>query len=208
MKSFINKILSRHSKYTIDSLKESIINKLPDVKYFLVDLPIELYRDYCYYIITILSILALIIGINPYITIGTSTIITTLTLIYQHLSFKRDVVNMSMPIDAPMKELEQLINECLTEYLLFNSYEGKAYINSDEEDKIRSAVADMIAAKLSDTLYKKLCIRYKESAVYNIVGMTITVKVMEFVINNNKTTGQKEETTPSTSSTIGIIPKL
>lgn len=190
MKDFLNRILSSYTSYDLISLKNTIKNKISSlaesIKYFFVNKLSDAYSKNPMYVTIVLIILAILFlpsVLEDIIFLGFFAII--LVLIYKYLKFKEDQFYLNLDVSDVTIELDNFIKECLTEYIAFNNYQEVTYITSESEDKIKEELVNMVSSRLSDRLFKKLCIKYKESAVYDIIAVHIASIVMGYAIETN-----------------------
>ena len=190
MKRFINRLLSAYTSYDLLRLQNESSKLLTSLrinaKYFLVDKVIDIFERYSYYCIVVFAILlSLIYNDHVALIASIAGAAIFLTILSNYLTFQKDKFFM-IRSNQYITELDNLITECLREYLSLNLYEGVKYISSDQEDIIKKEIVNMVSSRMSNLLYKKLCIQYKESAVYNIIAVHITLAVMDYVINTNR----------------------
>ena len=190
MKNFINRILSTHTKYDLVSLNRAIRYWKQDTAYSIktkVNNTGKFIRNHMIMISILLAILAYFSREYEIITgLGVSLII--ITFLYdmrERQAFKEDTFYMGIKVDEVRLELDNFINECLEEYLVFSSYDGLNQISPDGETRIRNNVVDLVSARISPTLFKKLSIKYKEESVYDVMAVRINIIVMNHVIAVN-----------------------
>lgn len=111
--------------------------------------------------------------------------ISLVNLLYKKLELKNTQFYMEYDTTTVDIELNTLIRECLDEYKAFNLYEGIKHIDDDEENKMKQEMINLVSSRLSDTLIKKLSIKYRKSAIMNIIAVRITIIVMNDVIETN-----------------------
>lgn len=191
MKDFLNRILSSYTEYDLNSLIATIKNKVSSffktAKYYLVDKVNEIFSKYPIYVTVILAILAIIFLPTVLETIfSIAFFVVILVLIYKYFNFKKDQFYLNYDTSNVGTELDNFIKECLTEYVTFNGYQEVSYLSSEDEDKLKEELVNMVSARLSDRLFKRLCIAYKESAVYDIIAIHIATIVMGYVIETNR----------------------
>lgn len=210
MKNFINRMLSTYTSYDLKKLHDTINKKinmfLINLKYYGVDKTISIFEKYSYWIIIFLAIIFTILFNNEKIFIaGVAITSILLNILYKYTEFQRDRFLLRNNSNNGIDELDKLIQDCLTEYAIFNNYEGIKYINDKEEDKIKTELATMISTRLSVVLFKKLCLIYNENSVYDIIGVRISIIVMNYAIEINR---QKDAELPASSNQMSTIPFL
>lgn len=190
MKNFINRILSTYTKYDLVSLNRAITYWKQDTAYSIktkVNNTGKFIRNHMIMISILLAILAFFS--REYEIIGalevSLIIITFLYDMREKQAFEEDVFYMGIKVDEVRLELDNFINECLEEYLVFSSYDGLNQISPDGETRIRNNVVDLVSARISPTLFKKLSIKYKEESVYDVMAVRINIIVMNHVIAVN-----------------------
>lgn len=190
MKNFINRILSTYTKYDLVSLNRAITYWKQDTAYGIktkVNNTGKFIRNHLIMISIILAILAFFS--REYTIIAalevSLIIITFLYDMREKQAFKEETFYMGIKVDEVRLELDNFINECLEEYLVFSSYDGLNQISPDGETKIRNNVVELVSSRLSPTLFKKLTIKYKEESVYDVMAVRINIIVMNHVIAVN-----------------------
>lgn len=190
MKNFINRILSTYTKYDLVSLKRAILFWKQDTAYSIktkVDNTGKFIRNHMIMVSILLAILAFFS--REYIIIGALEVaLIVITFLYdmrEKQAFEEDVFYMGIKVDEVRLELDNFINECLEEYLVFSSYDGLNQISPDGETKIRANVVELVSSRISPTLFKKLSIKYKDDSVYDVIAVRINIIVMNHVIAVN-----------------------
>jgi hypothetical protein len=145
------------------------------------------------------SQIVLISGVVLYILVCLNRAINIYNDKIKYEYFSKDVVDM----------LDKLIQDTLTEYILLNrAYEKTIYINSDEENKIRSEVSDMVVTRLSPTLKNKLALYYNEYSISYILANKIYMAVLAYVLQNNKEEKLSKNTQANKNEKINITDLL
>lgn len=190
MKNFINRILSTYTKYDLVSLNRAIKYWKQDTAYSIkskVNNTGKFIRNHLIMVSIILAILAFFS--REYIIIGaleaSLIIITFLYDMREKQAFKEETFYMGIEVNEVRMELDNFISECLEEYLVYSSYDGLNQISPDAETKIRNKIVDLVSARISPTLFKKLSIKYKEESVYDVIANRINIMVMNHVIAVN-----------------------
>ena len=179
MKNFINRILSTYTKYDLVSLNRAIKYWKQDTAYSIkskVNNTGKFIRDHLIMVSFLLAILALEASL---------IIITFLYDMREKQAFKEETFYMGIEVNEVRMELDNFISECLEEYLVYSSYDGLNQISPDAETKIRNKIVDLVSARISPTLFKKLSIKYKEESVYDVIANRINIMVMNHVIAVN-----------------------
>ena len=190
MKNFINRILSTYTKYDLVSLNRAITYWKQDTAYSIkskVNNTGKFIRNHMIMISILLAILAFF-SREYEIIAGLEVSLIIITFLYdmrEKQAFNEDVFYMGIKVDEVRLELDNFINECLEEYLVFSSYDGLNQISPDGETRIRNNVVDLVSARISPTLFKKLSIKYKEESVYDVMAVRINIIVMNHVIAVN-----------------------
>lgn len=95
--------------------------------------------------------------------------------------------------DEIIKHLDYIINEALSEYVIFNiNPQNVFYINSKMENEIIANLTEEIPKRLSHTLLTQLSFIYDESYIGTFVGRHIYMTVVDYVISFNMEHDKKE----------------
>lgn len=95
--------------------------------------------------------------------------------------------------DEIIKHLDYIINEALSEYVIFNiNPQNVFYINSKMENEIIANLTEEIPKQLSHTLLTQLSFIYDESYIGTFVGRHIYMTVVDYVISFNMEHDKKE----------------
>lgn len=94
--------------------------------------------------------------------------------------------------DEATKILDKLIEDTMTDYLLLNrAFKEKSFINSAEEQKIVHEVTDLVSSRISPIVLDKLNFIYNEDAIYEVIGKKTYIRVMSYVMDNNRVNENK-----------------
>ena len=94
--------------------------------------------------------------------------------------------------DEAVKILDKLIEDTMTDYLLLNRvFKEKNFINSSEEQKIVHEVTNLVSSRISPIILDKLNFIYNEDAIYEIISKKTYIRVMSYVIDNNRVINNK-----------------
>ena len=94
--------------------------------------------------------------------------------------------------DEAVKILDKLIEDTMTDYLLLNRvFKEKNFINSSEEQKIVHEVANLVSSRISPIVLDKLNFIYNEDAIYEVIGKKTYIRVMSYVMDNNRVINNK-----------------
>ena len=94
--------------------------------------------------------------------------------------------------DEAVKILDKLIEDTMTDYLLLNRvFKEKNFINSSEEQKIVHEVTDLVSSRISSIILDKLNFIYNEDAIYEVIGKKTYIRVMSYVMDNNRVINNK-----------------
>ena len=89
--------------------------------------------------------------------------------------------------DEAVKILDKLIEDTMTDYLLLNRvFKEKNFINSSEEQKIVHEVTNLVSSRISPIILDKLNFIYNEDAIYEVIGKKTYIRVMSYVMDNNR----------------------
>ena len=95
--------------------------------------------------------------------------------------------------DEIIKHLDYIINEALSEYVIFNiNPQNVFYINSKMENEIIANLTEENPKRLSHTLLTQLSFIYDESYIGTFVGRHIYMTVVDYVISFNMEHDKKE----------------
>ena len=108
---------------------------------------------------------------------------------------KHEEFILTTDFSIAIKELDSLISDCIQEYMVMNGLANTTYINSKLETQIRTETTNLVTAKLSNTLYKKLAYLYNEEAVYTVIAARIYIIIMNFTIQTNEKARNNEVVT-------------
>lgn len=140
----------------------------------------------------IIGILGLIVSYNSFAVLSFTFIAILFCLINKYISLQRDRFYLTRDFSSAIKQLDDIIAECMTEYTIFNNYDKEdSYITEAEQDKIREELTNMVSSKISNVLIKKLSLYYNSESIYTIIAMKINVFIMNYVITNNKISDSK-----------------
>ena len=94
--------------------------------------------------------------------------------------------------DEAVKILDKLIEDTMTDYLLLNRvFKEKNFINSSEEQQIVHEVTDLVSSRISPIILDKLNFIYNEDAIYEVIGKKTYIRVMSYVMDNNRVINNK-----------------
>lgn len=94
--------------------------------------------------------------------------------------------------DEAVKILDKLIEDTMTDYLLLNRvFKEKNFINSSEEQKIVHEVTNLVSSRISPIILDKLNFIYNEDAIYEVIGKKTYIRVMSYVMDNNRVINNK-----------------
>ena len=94
--------------------------------------------------------------------------------------------------DEAVKILDKLIEDTMTDYFLLNRvFKEKNFINSSEEQKIVHEVTNLVSSRISPIILDKLNFIYNEDAIYEVIGKKTYIRVMSYVMDNNRVINNK-----------------
>ena len=166
----------------------------------IVDKVNHIYSEYCFICLALLWIILTVIQryaivLNTFIVLS----IAVLTIVYKYMTFIEDKFYITTDFSSTIKELDELISDCIQEYTLMNSLQDPVYINDATESKIREEVISLVIAKMSKRLLKKLSITYNQDIVHEVIAVRVYIIVMRLVVEINKT--KDEENIPNQPQT-------
>ena len=160
----------------IDLLKDNF-NNSPFVYITIVFILSYIFTDSIYKVSFVLFLLSLIVIANKFV------------------NNKHEEFILTTDFSVSIKELDSLISDCIQEYMVMNGLANTTYINTKLEEQIRSETTNLVTAKLSNTLYKKLSYLYNEDAVYTVIAARIYIIIMNFTIQTNEKARNNEVVT-------------
>ena len=108
---------------------------------------------------------------------------------------KHEEFILTTDFSIAIKELDSLISDCIQEYMVMNGLANTTYINDKLETQIRKETTNLVTAKLSNTLFKKLSYLYNEESVYTVIAARIYIIIMNFTIQTNEKARNNEVVT-------------
>jgi hypothetical protein len=130
----------------------------------------------------------LYITLQSEFVVGCGVVLYLLTCMNRTLNIYNDKIQYEyFDIDIS-EELDKIINNCLSEYIVFNrAYEKATIITNEEENKITKEVCDMVLSRMSNTIKNKLLLYYNEYSFEYVLANKIYMAVMIYTVENNKT---------------------
>lgn len=122
-------------------------------------------------------------------------LVSIIILANKFINNKHEEFILTTDFSIAIKELDSLISDCIQEYMVMNGLANTTYINSKLETQIRTETTNLVTAKLSDTLFKKLSYLYNEEAVYTVIAARIYIIIMNFTIQTNEKARNNEVVT-------------
>lgn len=169
----------RMRRPTIGGIKSSIKN--------CVDSFVQLYVDYTYIMLALLWILMNVL--KPEFIVFNSFFvlcIACISIVVKYLKFTENKFYMTTDFSSAIKELDNLISDCIQEYMLMNDMQDPVYINDVLENRLREEVINLVIAKLSKRLLNKLTVVYNEEVVHKVIAIRVYIIIMRLVIEINK----------------------
>ena len=94
--------------------------------------------------------------------------------------------------DEAVKILDKLIEATTTDYLLLDSvFKENNFINSFDAQKIVHKVTTLVSSRISPIVLDKLNFIYNEDAIYEVIGKKTYIRVMSYVMDNNRVINNK-----------------
>lgn len=145
--------------------------------------------------LTIIFLLSLLFSISIY-KIGFVLFLVALIILgNKFINNKHEEFILTTDFSSAIKELDSLISDCIQEYMVMNGLANTTYINDKLETQIRTQTTNLVTAKLSNTLFKKLSYLYNEEAVYTVIAARIYIIIMNFTIQTNEKARNNEVVT-------------
>ena len=182
IKNFFNNLIPK-----IDSIKNNIGD--------LIDLLKDNFNNSPFVYITIVFILSYIFTDSIYKVSFVLFLLSLIVIANKFVNNKHEEFILTTDFSVSIKELDSLISDCIQEYMVMNGLANTTYINTKLEEQIRSETTNLVTAKLSNTLYKKLSYLYNEDAVYTIIAARIYIIIMNFTIQTNEKARNNEVVT-------------
>ena len=178
---------------SISKIIEKIKNTADTIK--------SIYSEYCFIIIALFWILSIIID-NSNIVLYSfiSLCVISLSIVFKYVEFIKEKFYITTDFSSTIKELDDLISDCIQEYTLMNSLQDPVYINDVLESKIREEVINLVIAKISKRLLKKLSIAYNSDIVHEVIAIRVYIIVMRLVVEINKTKDEEVTNTPTNNN--------
>lgn len=126
-------------------------------------------------------------------------------LVAGYLKIEHDKFYLTQDYSKLLNELDKLISDCLTEYAIFDGYDGSRYIDNKEEEKIKENISTMVSARISQTMLDKLSVAYNPDSVYTLIAARISIIILSYVVDNNRSTTKTPLDVP-TNNTTSTIP--
>lgn len=182
IKNFFNNLIPK-----IDSIKNNIGD--------LIDLLKDNFNNSPFVYITIIFILSYIFTDSIYKVSFVLFLLSLIVIANKFINNKHEEFILTTDFSVSIKELDSLISDCIQEYMVMNGLANTTYINTKLEEQIRSETTNLVTAKLSNTLYKKLSYLYNEDAVYTVIAARIYIIIMNFTIQTNEKARNNEVVT-------------
>jgi len=182
IKNFFNNLIPK-----IDSIKNNIGD--------LIDLLKDNFNNSPFVYITIVFILSYIFTDSIYKVSFVLFLLSLIVIANKFVNNKHEEFILTTDFSVSIKELDSLISDCIQEYMVMNGLANTTYINTKLEEQIRSETTNLVTAKLSNTLYKKLSYLYNEDAVYTVIAARIYIIIMNFTIQTNEKARNNEVVT-------------
>lgn len=182
IKNFFNNLIPK-----IDSIKNNIGD--------LIDLLKDNFNNSPFVYITIIFILSYIFTDSIYKVSFVLFLLSLIVIANKFVNNKHEEFILTTDFSISIKELDSLISDCIQEYMVMNGLANTTYINTKLEEQIRSETTNLVTAKLSNTLYKKLSYLYNEDAVYTVIAARIYIIIMNFTIQTNEKARNNEVVT-------------
>lgn len=167
----------------------------------------SVYGDYGNIIITILYLLSVVFLDNTLFYTFIWIVCIILNLIGGYIKIQKDKFYLTQDYSKILEEVDKLISDCLTEYAIFDGYDGTRYINAKEEEKIKENISTMVSARISQSLLDRLAIAYNPDSVYTLIAARISIIILSYVVENNRSKN-KEQTIPNINTTTSTIPYI
>lgn len=147
---------------------------------------IEYYNNYSYITLFIAWYITILLFPKYKIFLSIMVLITAfLTILNTAIRNKHEQFYLTADFSKTINELDSLIADCIQEYISMNAMENQKFFSIEDEKKLRSETTNMVSAKMSQILYKKLCIVYNKNIVYDVIGARIYLIISKFVYETN-----------------------
>lgn len=101
---------------------------------------------------------------------------------------------------------DDIIQDCLNEYIIFNrAYEKVTTITTQEENRISKEIASMVIDRLSSTIKKQLLLYYNEYSFDEILAHKVYMAVLAYTLDNNKTERNNNKTVENSNKKVDVM---
>ena len=113
---------------------------------------------------------------------------TFLLILREKNNIKSFEVNVTTPLDdEAIKSLDKMIEDAMVDYLVINyGWKQGNFINSEDEKKLISEIAQVIENRISPILLDKLSFYYSTDGISEVIANKVYIKVLSYTIDNNK----------------------
>lgn len=113
---------------------------------------------------------------------------TFLLILREKNNIRSFEVNVTTPLDdEAIKSLDKMIEDAMVDYLVINyGWKQGNFINSEDEKKLISEIAQVIENRISPILLDKLSFYYSADGISEVIANKVYIKVLSYTIDNNK----------------------
>lgn len=169
---------------TFNNFKNRCQNTKMNLKSYLLSFN-ELYKEYPFMILFFAWMFLMLVGNRPIANTTIVLIVAALTIVNKFVNNRFNKFILMHDFNIANKNLDLLITSCIEEYLIMNGLSEKKFFTSDEENKMREEITNMVSSKISKKLLFELTECYNEDVVYTIIGSRIYVLITKIITYTN-----------------------
>lgn len=102
-------------------------------------------------------------------------------------------LNTDLNIDTLDSILSRIITDSINEFLVTKGHVEGTYISNETEKDIMTFVIDNITTRMSNVIYDRMKVFYREDAIPDVIAKKVYMQVVLFVAQNNVTKQQKNK---------------
>ena len=101
-------------------------------------------------------------------------------------------LNTDLNIDTLDSILSRIITDSINEFLVTKGHVDGTYISNEIEKDIMTFVIDNITTRMSNVIYDRMKVFYREDAIPDVIAKKVYMQVVLFVAQNNVAKQQKK----------------
>ena len=102
-------------------------------------------------------------------------------------------LNTDLNIDTLDSILSRIITDSINEFLVTKGHVDGTYISNETEKDIMTFVIDNITTRMSNVIYDRMKVFYREDAIPDVIAKKVYMQVVLFVAQNNVAKQQKNK---------------